>query len=75
MKQLVISIAQDYFAWIAVGAGFGMGGFMLFKEKSTGKALGWFIGCLIFAFICFKPELVLTKVVDFMTWAVDKVKI
>ncbi|MGX9845622.1 TcpD family membrane protein [Streptococcus iniae] len=75
MKELVISFAQDYLSWIALGAGVGMGAVMLFKEKSIGKAMGWFFGCVAFAFICWKPELILTKVFDLLTWAVNKLKI
>ncbi|MDG3142861.1 hypothetical protein MKL29_08590 [Streptococcus suis] len=75
MKDLVISFAQDYLSWGAVGLGVGMGVLMLAKEKSTGKAMTWFFGCLTFAFICAFPDLFLSKFFDLLKLAVDKIKI
>ncbi|AXJ14085.1 hypothetical protein [Streptococcus pluranimalium] len=75
MKDLVISFAQDYLSWGAVGLGVAMGVWMLAKEKSTGKAMSWFFGCLTFAFICAFPDLFLSKFFDLLKWGIDKIKI
>lgn len=75
MKELVMSIAQDYISWIAIGIGFGIGLIIILKEKSFGKAIGIFMGCVVFSFICWYPEIVLSKVYDFMSWAINKIKI
>lgn len=75
MKELVIKIAQDYLTWIALGVALGGGAYVLFKDRSAGKAGSFAIGALLFAFVCYYPELVLTKVFDFMAMVLKFLKI
>ncbi|WP_410530948.1 hypothetical protein QN328_09080 [Streptococcus agalactiae] len=60
MKDLVISFAQDYLSWGAVGLGVGIGVFMLAKEKSTGKSdvlVFWLFDlCFYLCFSRFVPK-------------------
>lgn len=74
MKDLVTKIGQDYLAWAAVAIGLSVGGYILFKDKSFGKAVSFGLGCFAFAFICFYPELVMTKAFDGLKMIVNLLK-
>lgn len=74
MKDLVVKIGQDYLAWGAIGIGLSVGAVILVKSKSIGKALTFGLGCAAFAFLCFYPELVMTKAFDFLKMLVNLLK-
>lgn len=71
MKDLVIAISQNFFAWCALGAGAGAGLFLLISKRSIGKAAAAVIAGAVIAFCCFQPETISNKTNDMMNWALN----
>lgn len=74
MKELVVLLLQEHGVWIAAGAGIGSGIWIFLQSKSVGKGIGVALGGFAIAFFCLYPELVLTKSLEFLKWAVEHIK-
>lgn len=74
MKELVVLLLQEHGVWIAAGAGIGSGIWIFLQSKSVGKGIGVALGGFAIAFFCLYPELVLTKSLEFLKWAIEHIK-
>jgi len=74
LKELVVLLLQEHGVWIAAGAGIGSGIWIFLQSKSVGKGIGVALGGFAIAFFCLYPELVLTKSLEFLKWAIEHIK-
>lgn len=74
MKDLVTTFLKEQGVWVALAVGFGAGAYEFFKTKSFGKALFVLLGGFAFGFFCIYPEEVLTKMGEFLNWALSHIR-